>query len=75
MPLAIGVALGIDSARYAFDTLRSVAPVSFHGARAARSMLALDRARLDSASERDKDIAAVLGFSPLEVLRALRRKP
>ncbi len=75
MPLAIGVALGFDSARYAFDTIRSVAPVSFHGVAPLSifepAMHAL-RKRVGEAS--DKDIASVLGFSPLEILRALRKK-
>lgn len=70
MTLAIGVALGVDSARYAWDTVRSVAPLSplamFEPAIAAL------RKRMGEATH--KDIASVLGFSPLEVLRALRRK-
>jgi len=69
MPLAIGVALGIDGARYAFDTIRSFTPAMpisiFEPALAA--------IRRRAANVTDKDIAAVLGFSPLEILRALRR--
>lgn len=68
MPLAIGVALGIDGARYAFDTIRSLSP--------AMPMIlepALAAIRKRAANVTDKDIAAVLGFSPLEILRALRK--
>ena len=69
MPLAIGVALGIDGARYAFDTIRSLSPAMpisiFEPAIAAL--------RKRAANVTDKDIAAVLGFSPLEILRALRK--
>jgi hypothetical protein len=69
MPLAIGVALGIDGARYAFDTIRSFTPAMpisiFEPALAAL--------RKRAANVTDKDIAAVLGFSPLEILRALRK--
>lgn len=75
MPLAIGVALGFDGARYAWETVRSVAPVSWWGASFQHMLepsVAALRKRLGDAS--DKDIAAVLGFSPLEALRALRRK-
>jgi hypothetical protein len=69
MPLAIGVALGIDGARYAFDTIRSLSP--------AMPLAILEPAiaalRKRAANVTDKDIAAVLGFSPLEILRALRK--
>ena len=70
MPLAIGLAIGVDGARYAFDTLRSIAPAEPLGLLepALRSL----RKRALGATE--KDIASVLGFSPLELLRALRRK-
>ena len=67
MPLAIGVALGFDGARYAWDTVRSVAPFA---------MLepAISAMRKRAGEVSDKTIAALLGFSPLEILRALRRK-
>jgi hypothetical protein len=73
MPLAIGVALGVDGARYAWDTVRSVVPLSALGAPLAmfEPAAAAIRKRIGEAS--DKDIASVLGFSPLEVLRALRK--
>ncbi len=75
MPLAIGVALGLDGARYAWSTVRSVTPTPalFHAPLAVfePAVQAL-RKRVSSAT--DKDIASVLGFSPLEVLRALRRR-
>jgi len=73
MPLAIGVALGIDGARYAFDTLRSLSPamaIPFSGAIFEPAIAAL---RKRAANVTDKDIAAVLGFSPLAILRALRK--
>ncbi len=52
MPLAVGVALGVDGARYAFEAIRSVLPVSIPV----------------------PGLESLLGFSPLELLRALRRK-
>jgi len=77
MPLAIGVALGIDGARYAFDTIRSLTPAmpfalsgSLSGSIFEPAFAAL---RKRAANVTDKDIAAVLGFSPLEILRALRK--
>ena len=73
MPLAIGVALGIDGARYAFDTIRSLSPAMpfpFAGSVIEPALAAI---RKRAANVTDKDIAAVLGFSPLEILRALRR--
>jgi hypothetical protein len=70
MPLAIGVALGIDGARYAFDTIRSFTP-ALPVAIIEPAMRAI---RKRAANVTDKDIAAVLGFSPLEILRALRKR-
>ncbi len=73
MPAAVGVALGFDSARYAWTTLRAIAP--------ALGPLAILEPALASLRKRasvisDTDIASVLGFSPLAVLRALlRREP
>ena len=52
MPLAVGVALGVDGARYAFEAVRSVLPVSLPA----------------------PQLRSILGFNPLEILRALRRK-
>ncbi|HEY1954240.1 MAG TPA: hypothetical protein VGH28_01470 [Polyangiaceae bacterium] len=49
MPVAVGVALGVDGARYAFEAIRAVVPISI-------------------------PTPAMLGFNPLEILRALRRK-
>src|SRR5262249_4012854 len=72
MPLAIGVALGIDSARYAFDTLRSLSPAMPFAISGAIFEPAIAAIRKRAANVTDKDIAAVLGFSPLEILRALR---
>jgi len=64
IPLAIGVALGLDGARYAWSTLRLFAVFE-------PAVQAL-RKRMSDAN--DNDIASVLGFSPLEVLRALHRR-
>ncbi len=74
MPLAIGVALGVDSARYAWNTVRSAAPSSAFTAPLALFEPALQALRKRVGDATDKDIAAVLGFSPLEVLRALLRR-
>jgi hypothetical protein len=70
MPLAIGLALGVDGARYAFDTIRSIAPAQPFAV--LEPALRALRERALGATE--KDIASVLGFSPLELLRALRRR-
>jgi hypothetical protein len=69
MPLAIGVALGIDGARYAFDTIRTLTPAM----PLAFMEPALRAIRRRAGELTDKDVAAVLGFSPLEILRALRK--
>jgi hypothetical protein len=75
MPLAIGVALGLDGARYAWSTVRSVAPRPLLlNAPLAVFEPAVQALRKRMSSATDKDIASVLGFSPLEVLRALRRR-
>ncbi len=67
MPLAIGVAIGIDSARYAWGALPSMkGPLALF-----EPVMQALRKRVGGAT--DKDIASVLGFSPLEILRALKR--
>jgi len=73
MPLAIGVALGIDGARYAFDTIRSFTPAMPFPISGSILEPALAAIRKRAANVTDKDIAALLGFSPLEILRALRK--
>ena len=73
MPAAVGVARGLDGARYAWTTLRAIAPSL--GPLAVLEP-ALQSLRKRAAAMTDSDIASVLGFSPLAVLRALlRREP
>jgi hypothetical protein len=71
MPAAVGVAMGIDGARYALRGLRSltdrIAPLAAIG-----PMLEAARARVGGFT--GKDIGALLGFDPLEALRALLRR-
>jgi hypothetical protein len=68
MPVAVGLALGLDGARYALRGLIAVSgripPLA-----ACSPMLAGARARI--ARLTGKDVAALLGFDPLEALRAL----
>jgi hypothetical protein len=72
MPAAIGFAVGVDGAKYAFDSLRTlmkrVDPLGFLGP-ALRGM----RERLGAAAG-DKDVGRVLGFDPIATLRALLRR-
>jgi len=74
MPLAIGVALGFDGARYAWSTVRSITPSARASSPLAFFEPAVQALRKRVGDATDKDIASVLGFSPLEVLRALRRR-
>jgi hypothetical protein len=68
MPLAIGLAVGVDGARYAIEGVRALTgridPFGF-----ARSPLAAARARV--AAMTGKDVSQVLGFDPMAALRAL----
>jgi hypothetical protein len=68
MPVAVGLALGLDGARYALQGLIAVAgripPLA-----ACAPMLAATRKRVAKAT--GKDVAALLGFDPLEVIRVL----
>ncbi len=68
MPVAVGLALGLDGARYALKGLIAVAgripPLA-----ACAPMLATARKRFAKAT--GKDVAALLGFDPLEVIRVL----
>jgi hypothetical protein len=68
MPVAVGLALGLDGARYALQGLLAVTgripPLA-----ACAPLLAAARKRV--AKVTGKDVAALLGFDPLEVLRAL----
>ena len=71
MPAAVGVAMGIDGARYALRGLRSltdrIAPLAAIG-----PMLEAARARVGGFT--GKDVSALLGFDPLEALRTLLRR-
>jgi hypothetical protein len=72
VPTAIGLALGFDGARYAYESVRAVTDrVDRFGF--VDSMLANVRKRA-SAALGDKDVTGVLGFNPIEVLRALIRR-
>ncbi|HEX3343257.1 MAG TPA: hypothetical protein VHS09_01740, partial [Polyangiaceae bacterium] len=68
MPVAVGVGLGVDGARYALRGLRvlteRVAPVAAIGPM-------VDAARARVAKITGKDVGALLGFDPLAALRAL----
>lgn len=69
MPMAVGVALGVDSARYAFDSMKVVTtrvdPFGFLD-----PLLRAVRLRLGAASG-GRDLTVVLGFDPLAALRSL----
>ena len=71
MPAAVGVALGFDGARYAFEGLRMltgrIAPLAALGPM-------LDAARAQIAKRTGKDVGALLGFDPLAALRALLQR-
>ena len=68
MPVAVGVGLGVDGARYALRGLRvlteRIAPLAAIGPM-------LDAARARVAKVTGKDVGALLGFDPLAALRAL----
>jgi hypothetical protein len=68
MPVAVGVGLGVDGARYAFEGLRMltgrIAPLAAVGP-------LLEAARARVAKVTGKDVGALLGFDPLAALRAL----
>jgi hypothetical protein len=72
MPAAIGLALSVDGAKYAFESLRAltkrVDPLHF-----LEPTLRGMRARLGAAAG-DKDVGHVLGFDPIGALRALLRR-
>jgi hypothetical protein len=68
MPVAVGLALGLDGARYVLQSLRAVTEhIPYIGVLTP----ALGSLRERVAKVTGKDIAALLGFDPLEVLRAL----
>jgi hypothetical protein len=68
MPVAVGVAIGFDGARYAMQGLRvlteRVAPLAALGPM-------VDAARARIAKVTGKDVRGLLGFDPLGALRAL----
>ncbi len=69
IPMAVGLALGVDGARYAFDNLKVVTsridPFGFMD-----PLLRSVRGSVGRAAG-DKDVPSVLGFDPLAALRAL----
>ena len=71
MPVAVGVALGFDGVRFAFQGLRvltgRIAPFAAIGPM-------LDAARTRVARSTGKDVSALLGFDPLAALRALLQR-
>jgi len=71
IPMAVGVALGVDSTRYAFEGLRKVAPL-IDPFGLMEPLMRSVRERVGNAT--DKDLTAILGFSPLEALRALLKR-
>jgi hypothetical protein len=77
VPAGIGLALGVDGARYAFDHLKA-ATARFGGPAGplfARfdPLMAKMRSRLGDVVG-DKDVSTSLGFDPLAVLRALLKR-
>jgi len=68
MPVAVGVALGFDTARYA---LRGLRVLTAHVAPLAAIGPVVESARARVASVTGKDVGALLGFDPLAALRAL----
>jgi hypothetical protein len=72
VPVAIGMALGFDGARFAFEALARLggrfAPLGLLD-----PVLAQMRARLGAAAG-DRDVPRTLGFDPMAALRALLRR-
>ena len=71
IPLAVGVALGVDGTRYALDGVRAVtgriAPLAFFD-----PLLRMVREKLGRAT--GKDVPGALGFDPMTALRSLLRR-
>ncbi len=71
MPIAVGIALGLDGARYAMKGLLAltgrIGPLAGFGP-------ALASARARVAKVTGRDVTALLGFDPLEALRALLQR-
>ena len=72
IPMAIGLALGVDGARYAFENLK-VLTGRFAPFGRLDPLFGKMRARLGSAAG-DKDVRSTLGFDPMAALRALLRR-
>jgi hypothetical protein len=72
IPMPVGLALGVDGARFAFENLRVITnrldPFGFLD-----PVLRGVRARLGSAAG-DKDVSGTLGFDPMAALRALLKR-
>jgi hypothetical protein len=72
MPMAVGLALGVDGARYAAHGFRVLTdqldPLGLF-----QPVLTKARARLRAAAG-DTDITAILGFDPMAILRALLKR-
>jgi hypothetical protein len=71
MPAAVGLALGVDGARYALEGLKlltgRIAPFAAIGPM-------IDAARSRVAKSTGKDVGVLLGFNPLAALRALLQR-
>ena len=72
IPTPVGLALGVDGARYAFENLKRVTGRIGPLARL-DPLFASMRARLGSAAG-EKDMSQTLGFDPMAVLRQLLRR-
>ena len=72
IPSAVGLALGLDGARYAFEQTRGITS-QIDALGLIDPLLARVRRRLAAAAG-DKDLAALLGFDPLAALRALLQR-
>lgn len=72
VPTAIGLAVGVDASRYAFESVRGLTqrldPFGF-----SEPLLRTLRNRLGAAAG-DKDVTRTLGFDPMAALRALLRR-
>jgi hypothetical protein len=72
MPVAVGLALGFDGARYAAHGLRVLSD-RFDPFGLLEPLLERARERLRAAAG-DKDITRILGFDPMAILRALLKR-
>lgn len=72
MPVGVRVALGADGARFAFESFRTLVGRS-DAFKRLEPVVAAARKRLGSAAG-VKDVSQLLGFDPLEALRALLRR-